>query len=301
MGKKHIKDTKSIMTNKHFIITFISLFLAVSSIFGQDLSELGRLSVFSFDQFHRKQIIDKETSLPIAFANVGVVERHLGTVGDENGFFRLRIADEYHDGILRISYIGFETLDIPVAQFVTMTDEQIALRRRETRIERPEPPTRYRTRVLGNRRPPLLMTVPMPNRGNGGEGGVLLPIKRRTHLTEFNLPIAGVTTDSVFFRLNFHKQVDRIGFATILNEPIYVRQKIDRNAHYISFDLRPYNLVVTENTLVTIEDIKQQAGEVLIILRMRGRRTITRDVSHTYFGQFPIFTFAMFVTANVER
>ena len=288
------------MANKHFIITFISLFFASNFIFGQDLSEF-RITEFSFDQFHRKQIIDKETSQPIAFANVGVFERNLGTVSDENGFFRLRIPDEYHDGILRISYIGFEALDIPMTEFLTMTDEQIALRRRETRIERPEPPTRYRTRTLGNSRPRLLSTAPMPNRDKGVELGIILPIRRKTHLTEFRMPviITDAVADSVLFRLNFYRLVDG-GVVTILNEPIYIRQKINRNTRYISVDLRPYNLVVTENTLVTIENIKLQEAQVLTILRLRGRRTFGRD-AHSYFEQFPIFTFAMFVTANVER
>ena len=291
------------MTQKHFIITLVSLFFAVNSIFGQDSSEF-RITDFCFSQFHRKQIIDKETSLPIAFANVGVFERHLGTVGDENGFFRLRIPDEYHDGILRISSIGFETLDIPMAEFLTMTDEQIALRRRETRIERPEPPTRYRTRTLGNSRPRLLSTAPMPNSGNGMEFGIILPIRRKTHLTEFRMPviIENATTDSVLFRLNFYRLVDRIGVVTILNEPIYIRQKIDRNTRYISLDLRPYNLVVTENTFVTVEDIKQQDWIMYYILQLRGRRMFGRGTSHNYFEHFPApVTLSMFVTANVAR
>ena len=288
------------MAKKHFAITFISLFFAVNSIFGQDFSEF-RLTEFCLSQFHRKQIIDKETSLPIAFASVGVFERHLGTVGDENGFFRLRIPDEFHDDVLRISYIGFETLDIPVTEFIAMTDRQIALKRSENQIEKLDPPTRNRTRMLGNNAPTLPIVVPMKNSGNGFEFGILLPIRRRTHLKEFHLPIAGATLDSVVFRLNFYRQVDKIDFVTILNKPIYIRQNIDRDARVISVDLSPYNIVVTENTLVTVEEIKQQAGDIFLIARLRGRRTYGRGTSHNYFERFPMITFSMFVTANVER
>lgn len=59
-------------------------------------------------------IVNKETHKPVAHATISVVNSTQGTVSDSNGLFSLTIPDGQNP-TLRISYVGFETQEIEIA------------------------------------------------------------------------------------------------------------------------------------------------------------------------------------------
>ena len=280
------------------------LLLAVNFISAQDnLSKL-EFTELRFAQLYTKQIIDKETLKPLAYVNVGTVNNFNGAVSDENGFFRLGIIDEYNTDTLRFSYIGYETLNIPVAVFKVMIDEKIALKRKENLIESLEKPTRFKEKIIRNKRPLLEAVITLGN-GNGEENGILLPIKKRSFLKEFSMPVIyrNNDTDSLIFRLNFYRQTSKTDFVTILNEPIYVCRKLNNGRQNITVDLTPYNIVVAENTLVTVESIKQQKEGYFYMVGkfFFGKKTFRRGISQYDLHKMPTINMCMGVTADVER
>ena len=62
------------------------------------------------------KIISEEK--PIAFVNIGIVDKNIGTVADELGLFEITISDEYINEQIRFSCIGFETEEYSVATFI---------------------------------------------------------------------------------------------------------------------------------------------------------------------------------------
>lgn len=261
------------------------------------------LREFRFDQFYGKQIIDKETHQAVAYVNVGVLHKSLGTVSDENGFFRLRIEDELSTDTLRISHIGYQTLDIPLAVFKETDETQILLERKNTVLnETLLKPNIFKEKVLGNKKERSMMTLAMEGRTLGYEMGILLPIKNRSFLKEFNLPIQRCMMDSIFFRLNFYKQIADNEYENILYEPIYIHQKMTDSIKNILVDLRPYNIVVSENTLVTLENVKlQKEAKLYVYVQFNGKKTYGRSISQDVWGKFPLVTLCMSVKADVEK
>lgn len=60
------------------------------------------------------RITDAETSEPLPYATIGIINRGRGTVTNFNGDFILRLSDEWIDDTLSVSYVGYVNRRIPV-------------------------------------------------------------------------------------------------------------------------------------------------------------------------------------------
>jgi len=59
------------------------------------------------------KVKDGETNQNLTDSHIYINE-HLGTVSDANGDFSLQIPDEFKNETLHVSFMGFETYEIPV-------------------------------------------------------------------------------------------------------------------------------------------------------------------------------------------
>jgi hypothetical protein len=71
-------------------------------------------------------VVDRETKQPIAFANIGIFEKNIGTLSDPDGSFELTVPRIYESDSIIFSSIGYERRKIAVAQSKT-TDLTIDL------------------------------------------------------------------------------------------------------------------------------------------------------------------------------
>ncbi len=62
-------------------------------------------------------VVSDDTGMPIAFANIIFVNSSEGTITNDNGHFYME-SDETYDAI-KVSFIGYETIEIPLGQKVT--------------------------------------------------------------------------------------------------------------------------------------------------------------------------------------
>ena len=71
------------------------------------------------------QVVDASTGEPIPFVNIGVVDRGIGTVSNEDGFFLLQFRREsvQPGDILRISSLGYVPSEIPLSRLKQSTKE----------------------------------------------------------------------------------------------------------------------------------------------------------------------------------
>ena len=71
------------------------------------------------------QVVDASTGEPIPFVNIGVVDRGVGTVSNEDGFFLLQFRREsvQPGDILRISSLGYVPSEIPLSRLKQSTKE----------------------------------------------------------------------------------------------------------------------------------------------------------------------------------
>src|SRR5690606_40313860 len=75
------------------------------------------------------QVTDQETGEALEFVNVGVLNRNIGTVTDEQGNFSLPLSPKNDADTLRISLIGYEP-----ASFVRSEEHTSELQSRENLV-----------------------------------------------------------------------------------------------------------------------------------------------------------------------
>ena len=112
---------------------------------------------FSFSQTEtilKGKVINAANKEPLSYVNIGVVDTHFGTISSIDGDFELYLNEEItSESIVRFSYLGYETQDFTVGQFLKKETIVIALKEDAFTLSvievRPEP-TRFKT--IGTRR-----------------------------------------------------------------------------------------------------------------------------------------------------
>lgn len=285
----------------HLFLLLIFMFIFSPNTFSQKNPQPD-ITEFRFNQKQTCKVIDRDTQQPIAFVNAGVVKKENGTVTNEHGDFTLWLYDNLYDDTLRISHPGYESFNMDVRSFVNEKTDSVSLRKSEKILEKAERPAKFKEKIFGNNKNKHHFLMSFENENNGFELGVLLPVKKRTYLKEFNLNVRQCTHDSVFFRINVYRKEGKHKFENILNEPIYVGKKINENDKKISFDLTPCDIVIKEPSLVTFEQVKENGeGKIVLIGQLFGKRAYGRYYSQHNIEKFPLMTFAIHIKADVEK
>ena len=205
-------------------------------------------------------LIDSLGNKPIMFANIGIPNRGLGTVSDENGNFQLNIPDSLLKFPIKISCIGYNTKLLYANNF---TSERIYLSPstfslNEIIVSEKQQPKR---KTLGNTRGKSSIILAFNTKGLGSEMAIKIDIKHpSTKLKKLKFDISSGSFDSLLFRFNVYK-VDSLGKPgeNILKQIILVNAQ--SLGGKIEFDLNEYNIVVNEDIFIALEWIRK-AGEM---------------------------------------
>ena len=204
-------------------------------------------------------IYDAKTKQPIEFANVGVVGKGIGTVSKKTGFFGFTYMDsdvELTDR-LQISILGYEKFNMSLGRWHGLYGEeraQIYLNPSTTALEVVTITNEERkyenigyenldTRTIGYWK---------DKKGLGGEIATRIRIKReRSKLLSLNFKISENLSDSLRVRVNIYDYKNKYPDKNILAKPIYAT--IRRNFGVQTIDLKPYNVIVDEDVVVSLE------------------------------------------------
>ena len=117
-----------------YLSILILHFLLISQLFAQD-------SLVTFHGF----VIDKETSEPLAYANIGLKARSIGTTTNESGEYQLKVPSSYLSDTLTINFLGYDSYETPLNQL--KNESTIKLKSSAFDLDeviiRPQPPTFY--------------------------------------------------------------------------------------------------------------------------------------------------------------
>jgi hypothetical protein len=67
-------------------------------------------------QLYQGYVIDETTSSPLIFATVGIEGTNISTVTNTEGNFTIKIPSENMNAFLKIAYLGYENLNIPISE-----------------------------------------------------------------------------------------------------------------------------------------------------------------------------------------
>jgi hypothetical protein len=193
------------------------------------------------------KILDAGDKTPLAYVNVGIPGKNVGTVTRDDGSFTLDIDPQLANDSLAVSMAGYEKRVIPLKKMPTT----IVLQRRSGGLsEAVVTASIRRGRILGNTTTSQLVSVGFPTRFLGSEIGVRMALgKRPRRLEKFHCHVSYTRVDSAVFRLNIFRLVN--------GKPENIMQRslllsIGTAGAY-TVDLSGLNLVLSGDILVSLE------------------------------------------------
>jgi CarboxypepD_reg-like domain len=210
-------------------------------------------------QLHKGKVFSSETKSGIAYVNIGIIGKNVGTVADQSGNFSIELDNIYSNDSIRFSMIGYESKSFLVSSFKENSINTIFL----------NPKSYYLTevKVFYHRIKKIRIGTPVTSQALksgfaennlGSELGINVKVKGQVKLENINLNVATCTYDSVTYRLNIYQIVNDTEYKNILTKPIYISFSKDKIIKPITFDLRKYSITIEGNVLITLELYKDQ-------------------------------------------
>jgi hypothetical protein len=197
------------------------------------------------------KIIDAQTKRPIAYVNLGIPNKNMGTVSQLDGGFQ--IAANSNDTI-EVSMIGYES-----KKYLWGKDEKsksIAVIEMEPKVNTLQEVVitgkRLPVRTLGNTTTSHFFNIGLPLKFLGSEIGIVIkPGKRPALLKSFNLNVSENHMDSAIFRLNIYSLKNGQPFENVLSDNILLR--VNNQAGLYHIELSNYKIILTDEALISLE------------------------------------------------
>lgn len=210
-----------------------------------------------FCQTRSGQVLSSETKSGIAYVNVGIIGKNIGTVTNEYGNFTITLDKINNTDSLRFSMIGYESKSFLVSQFKEDSIKDVYL----------VPRSYYLTevKVFSHRTHEIRLGIPVLSdalksgfeaNDLGSEMGIKVNARKQVVLKEININVATCTFDSVVYRINIYQVVNKTEYKNILIEPIYISFSKDKIDKVITLNLRKYSILIEGEVLISLELFK---------------------------------------------
>jgi len=262
---------------------------------------LSMAPIFLLAQTFSGQIIDAKTNTSLAYVNIGVVGKNIGTVSSPDGTFSLGLSPNLDPAELKISMVGYESLSFSVSEFKKKIKDNPKISLSPTSVELDEVvvmPKFTETIILGNTTTSTNFSAGFSIDSLGKEAGVKIKLKKKyrpAQILKFRTSIASSDYDTIRFRLNFYDLKRGKPTEKIVQENIIVTSTVKSGV--IEVDLEDYQILVEDDFCVTLEWIENLWGKNLnFSSRLGGAKFIYRHTSHGTWQDFRIFSLGF----NVE-
>lgn len=251
-------------------------------------------------------VLDIKTKEPIAFANIGIVGKGIGTVTHEDGTFELNIAKTIPEDIIRISYIGYNPQSYSILQYqkqytgfsqIYITESNYNLNEIVIR------PKAFKSKVAGNTGKSIenasFVDNSLDTSNIGFEVGTRIKIKERpTYIDEVVINFSKNESKGCIFRLNIYDGKIKNN-PNILKQPIYIT--IDNELSTLKIDLRKYNILVENDFIIALECVKRTSKmRVNMYAVMGGSDICIRNSVNDEWAFLSIMGFSMSATITYE-
>jgi hypothetical protein len=249
------------------------------------------------------QIIDSQTEEKLAYVNIGIIGKNIGTVSDLDGNFSLDFDENYNMDTLRISMVGYETKDFVVSEFQKMINDNPTVKLNQQSVDIKEiviSSRQLKTKVLGNKTTSQNISAGFMSNDLGNEIGIKIKIKRSpSYIKDFNVSIVENVFDTVRFRLNFYSIKNGIPDKNLNFENIIVETNIKNGI--LTVDLEKYNIVVEDDFYVTmewIEDFGDAETGLMFSANFFNKKIVARATSQGNWKKLGVVSVGMNVTVD---
>lgn len=267
--------------------------------------------LLSFGQFEvsiNAYVLDGTTNKPIEFVNIGFVDKGVGTVSNSEGKFEL-VFDEQEMGLqapLQLSTIGYKTKIITVANLYRLLDKNNIIYLNPIAYDLDEVVLTneiHESKTLGNSfRNTKVMGYWKDKKGLGGEIATRVRVNRaNTLLKELSFEVIDNQSDSLKVRVNIYDYKKRYPAKNILSQNIY--HTISRKEGIETISLRPYNIYVSDDIVVSIELVEVFGETIEFAVASSADRGIayTRSISQDKWVRFPSVGMGFSLSASIPK
>lgn len=235
------------------------------------------------------RIILNGTDIGIGFANIGIVGKNIGTVSDIDGNFSINLEDDYDNDTLKISMIGCESKWLLVNDFKKSSTKKVYLFPRFYNLTEVKVTYhKYKKLRLGNPVTTHDLKSGFADNELGSELGVKVHVRKQVVLEDINLNVGTCTFDTVTYRMNIYRIINKTLYENILIEPIYISFSNDKIQNTIVYNLRKYSIMVEGDILITLELYKDLGeGRLLFNTEFFTGITYHRKTSQGRWTQSP--------------
>lgn len=220
------------------------------------LSIFASFSCISYGQIITGTVLDKETKIPLAYANVGILGKNNGTVTDENGNFSLSIPEKLLGDTLRISYIGYESISLCKYYQDSLINLLVELKPKSFVLnEVIITPSDFKEVILGNTVDWDKISIYFLSEQLGSEVGTVIRLRKKALLQELRFNILKSEYDSLVFRINVYDFRKGLPQENLLKEPIVIRP--NNTSGLAIIDIEKYNVWLERDFLISVEYFKQ--------------------------------------------
>lgn len=240
------------------------------------------LTSFGQNSFQGK-VVDQKTGEALAYANIGILGKSVGTVSAMNGSFEIKLNTQHDEDVLKISMIGYKSFSLKVAKFKNKINKNPTIELVPTSFDLQEivvVPKNLKTKVLGNKTNTTAITGGFASNDLGAEMGIIIKIKKRpTYIQDFNVHISSCDLDTIKLRLNFYDIKKGLPNKKIVKQDIIISHTSKKGR--LKVDLRDYNIVMEDDFFVSLEWLEDFGEKDLhFSLKLFGKPMIYRNTSH---------------------
>lgn len=206
------------------------------------------------------EIIDIKTRLPLAYVNIGILNKETGTVSDETGKYELHLKPGMESDSVRVSMIGYKARTFTVKELLSQKWNKIALEEEINHlIEIVVTAKGLKKKNLGNKTTSQFISTGFSYDQLGAEMGIRINVREQpTFVDTFNFNISyNRLSAKALFRLNIYEIERRKPSKNIMTENIII--PVDaKQTGIVSVDLKQFNIVLKDDVIATLEWIKSE-------------------------------------------
>lgn len=213
------------------------------------------------------RVISSDDARGIAFVNVGIPGKNIGTVTDEKGNYSISLDKISDNDSVKFSMIGYKPEAYQVAKIRNDGVKDVYLNPQTYNL--PEIEIKYHNLkkvVLGNPVKTDALRSGFAYNELGSEMGIEVYSRKPVLVKNINLDVSECTYDSVTYMLNVYLIEDDVVCDNILTEPVYITFRKEDIDDVVTYDLSKYSITFDGEALITLEFIKDP-GEGKLFFR----------------------------------
>ena len=252
-------------------------------------------------------VVNSNSLKPLAYVNIGIALKNVGTTTLEDGSFSITIPEEYLSDTSTFSMVGYYDFKLALKDFHAKENKTIPLHEKSTVLnEVTVTAEKLVEKRFGIKRRNTLIhfTDGMFQESNDiFEIGQVIKFKNfPTQITSVNLHINDSRDDSSTFRINFYSYPDNQVGRRIVEKSIIQRHPVKTG--WLRFDLNEYNIVLKGKFVVAIEflpEIKKNSKPIYYEVKLGGTSKSFYRRNSLGLWNTPPHHYCMHVTALVDK